>query len=82
VTILDYCISLNIVQTKLVVLGVVDMCHLPNVPKLETFVYFTKITAATWSINQITPSFITLTFSLFKKNQIILIIQGYKFWNV
>ena len=27
-TILDYCISLNSVQNVLVVLGVVDMCHL------------------------------------------------------
>ena len=36
-TLLDYCISLNSIQFFLVVLGVVDMCHLllntPQIPK-------------------------------------------------
>ena len=35
VTILDYCISLNSVQKNLVVLGVVDMCHLLLIMKIS-----------------------------------------------
>ena len=38
------------------------MKYISDVPKSETFVYLTKITAVTWSINKILPVSIALSF--------------------